>query len=130
MRTAFPQADVVRAQLEKLDSDYICTTCLPDTSASVSFLGPFQGHTVVWNMTVATLAHYRLAEAYVIATTESRRFICPFIDIKKEADGGYQLNVGLDLPVIDEAVIKKTIIMIRNYKRLAIGKIEFGTAKT
>ena len=42
----------------------------------------------------------------------------------------YQLNVGLDLPIIDEPVIKKTIIMIRNYKLLAVGKIEFGIACT
>ena len=130
MPKKFPQVDSFKSQLQEQGSDYICTALLPDTSASVLFLGHFQGNTVVWNMTVATLAHYRLAEADVIATTESRRFICPFIDIKEEADGGYQLNVGLDLPVIDEAVIKKTIIMIRNYKRLAIGKIEFGTAKT
>ena len=128
MRTVLPPTEEFRTQLEQLGSDYICTTCLPDTSASVSFLGPFQGHTVVWNMTLATLAHYRLAEGNVIATTESRRFISPFIDIKEKADGVCQLNVGLDLPVVDESVIKKTIIMIRNYKRLAIGKIEFGTA--
>jgi hypothetical protein len=128
MRTAFPQADKVRAQLEQLGSDFICTSCLPDTSASVLFLGQFQGHTVAWNMTVATLVYYRLAEADVIATTEPRRFVRPFIDIEAERDGVYQLNVGLDLPVIDEAVIKKTLIMIRNYKRLVIGRIEFGTA--
>ena len=84
----------------------------------------------MWNMTLATLAHYRLAEADVISTTEHTLFICPFIDIKAGANGVYQFKVGLDLPSIDEPVIKKTIIMIRNYKRLVIGKIEFGTANT
>ena len=130
MRTVFPQADAFRAQLEQLGSDYICATRLPDTSASVSFHGPYQGRIVMWKMILATLAHYRLAEAEAIATAEPGRFIIPFIYIKEEAGGVYQLNVGLDLPVIDEPVIKKTIIMIRNYKLLAVGKIEFGTVYT
>lgn len=130
MPNKFPQVDAFRAQLEQLGSDYICSTGLPDTTASVLFLGQFQAQTVVWDMTLATLAHYRLAAGNVAATTESRRYIRPFIDIKESTGGACQLNVGLDLPVIDESVIKKTIIMIRNYQRLAIGKIEFGTAKT
>ena len=41
-----------------------------------------------------------------------------------------KLNVGLDLKTIDEAVINKTIIMIRNYKRLRIGRNEFGSMHT
>jgi len=130
MPKKFPQVDALKSQLQKQGCDYICHTRLPDTTASVLFLGQFQGHTVVWNMTLAALAHYRLVAADVIATTESRRVICPFIDIKEKADGEYQLNVGLDLPIIGEPVIKKTIIMIRNYKRLAIGRLEFGTAQT
>lgn len=130
MHTIFLKAEALKSQLQKQGCDYICTTLLPDTSASVSFLGPFQGQTVVWNMKLATLAHYRLAEADIVSTTEPRFFICPFIDIKEEAGGAYQLNVGLDLAVIDDPVIKKTIIMLRNYKRLVIGKIEFGGVYT
>ena len=130
MYKAYPQVETLRTQLAELGSDYICNTRLPGTSASVLFLGQFQDHTVVWKMTLVTLAHYRLAEAEVVVTTEPRRFIRQFIYIKEGTDGVYQLNVGLDLPVIDESVIKKTIIMIRNYKRLVIGQIEFGIACT
>ena len=130
MRTTFPQTEALKAQLEKLGSDYLCSSSVPDTSASVLFLGPFQGHTVVWNMTVASLTHYRQAVAGDIVAPEQEIFTCPFIEIKEDAESSYQLNVGLDLTVIDEPVIKKTIIMIRNYKLLAVGKIEFGTVNT
>ena len=62
--------------------------------------------------------------------TSSRSLMCPFIEIIEADEGIYSLNVGLDLKTIDEAVIKKTIIMIRNYKRLRIGRIEFGSMHT
>lgn len=130
MYKAYPQVETLRTRLAELGSDYICNTGLPDTSVSVSFLGKFQGKIVAWNMTLATLMHYRLSERDAIATTEPWLVICPFIEIKEGVEGVYQLKVGLDLSVIDEPVIKKTIIMIRNYKRLVIGKIEFGTAST
>ena len=130
MHSIFLQVEAFRSQLERLGSDYICNTRLPDTSASVSFLGQFQGQTVLWNMTLGTLAHYRQAETDVDSAAAQVLFRCPFIEIDEGVDGVYQIRVGLDLAIIDDPVIKKTIIMIRNYKRLAIGKIEFGTAKT
>jgi len=130
MRTTFPPAEALKAQLEQLDSDYLCRSNLPATSASVSFLGPYQGCVVMWKMNLATLSHYRQAVDGDIAALEQEIFTCPFIEIKEDAEGSYQLNVGLDLTIIDEPVIKKTIIMIRNYKLLAVGKIEFGTVNT
>jgi len=125
MHSIFPHVEAFRSQLERLGSDYICNTLLPDTSASVSFLGRFQGKTALWNMTLATLAHYRHAQTAADSAPAQALFRCPFIEIKQGAEGVYQITVGLDLAVIDHPVIKKTIIMIRNYKRLALGKIEF-----
>lgn len=81
-------------------------------------------------MTLATLAHYRRAETDSVSAAAHANFTCQFIEIKEGVEGVYQIRVGLDLAEIDDAVIKKTIIMIRNYKRLVIGKIEFGAAKT
>lgn len=130
MHPLFPNVATFRVQLEKLGSDYICATRLPDAAAAVSFLGQFQGQTVLWNMTLATLAHYRLSEPNAISTAEKKLFNCPFIEINAGVEGVFQIRVGLDLAVIDEPVIKKTIIMIRNYKRLAIGKIAFCGAHT
>jgi len=122
--------DAFRNRLNKLGSDYICNTPLPESYASVLFMGPFQGKIVVWNMTVATLAHYRLLEPHCIATVQQRLFNRQYIEIVDGTGGVFPLKVGLDLAEIDESVIKKTIIMIRNYKRLHIGQIGFGAPDT
>jgi hypothetical protein len=124
----FLKIGVFNTQMEMLGGDYICSTRLPAATASVSFLGQFHGQTVLWNMTLATLLHYRSCVDHEIFTTEQEIFNCPFIEIKEGVEGVYQIRVGLDLGTIDDPVIKKSIIMIRNYKRLAIGKIEFCSA--
>jgi hypothetical protein len=124
------KVDDFRLQIENLDKDFVCQTPLPATSASISFLGPFQGQVILWNMTLATLAHYQANENQPISATEAGTYKRPFIAIKGETEGVFQIEVGLDLPLIDEPVIRKTIIMIRNYKRLAIGRIEFGSMHT
>ena len=104
----------VRTRLSKQGVDFICDTPLPDISASIFFLGPFYGETIVWNMTLDVI---KIGEK-------------PYLEIQQGNNGIYPVSVGLALPVIDTPVIKKTIIMIRNYKRLAIGRIEFGGMHT
>lgn len=49
-----------------------------------------------------------------------------FIEISTEQKQSVPLTIGLDLPTINEPTILKTIIMIRNYKRLILGRHEFG----
>ena len=86
---------------------------------------------MLWHMAVATLAHLRSPDTNDIPSSLKGLFPCPFIEIKEDSkEGILQVQVGLDLETIDEPVIKKTIIMMRNYKRLAIGRIEFGSVHT
>lgn len=99
-----------KVRLNKQGVDYICDTLLPNISASISFFGPFSGETVEWNMTLVVIKCGELS----------------FVEIQQGSNGVYPVSVGLALPAIDDPVIKKTIIMMRNYKRLAIGRIEFG----
>lgn len=113
-----------------LGNDYICNTRLPDTVVSVSFTGLFQGKVIMWNMTLTALKHQSNAASQQVTVNKSESGNRPFIEITAGREGVFPLNVGLDLAVIDETVIKKTIIMIRNYKRLAIGRIEFGSMHT
>lgn len=122
--------DKFKSRLEKQGGDFICDTCLPDASVSVLFQGSFQGKTVLWNMALATLAYYREAPILGFHNAENGIYPCPFIEISEGGDGEYLIRVGLDLAIIDEPAIKKTIIMIRNYRRLVIGKIEFCAANT
>ena len=130
MTQEFPQVAAFRTRLQKSGDDFICSSPLPCTSAFVSFLGPFQGQVVLWNMTLATLKHLRSLAAVATPATDGAILLRSFIEIHQGNDGVLELAVGLDLEIIDEPVIKKTIIMIRNYKRLVIGKIEFGNLAT
>ena len=108
--------------LAQTGSDYLCASTLPDTAVFVQFLGRFQNRMVAWDATLYTLTrYYQDHPAENISTSQ----LCsprPFIDITPSAAGRYSLKVGLDLPTIDAPFIKKTIIMIRNYKRLRLGR--------
>ncbi len=130
MTTDYPHIETFRNRLQQLGADFVCTTTLPATSVSLSFLGQFQGHTVLWNMTLATLQYFRTNEIRNISDTITGKYARPFIEIGDENEGVYNILVGLELELVDEPVIKKTIIMIRNYKRLALGRIEFGSMHT
>lgn len=130
MSDTFPLIEAFKTRLEMLGGDYICNTRLPAATASVLFLGQLHGQTVLWNMTLATLVHYRFAADYEIPTAKPRNFNCPFMEVMEGVEGVNQISVGLDLATIDDPVIKKSIIMIRNYKRLALGKIEFCSGHT
>lgn len=114
-----PQVRALEMQLAGFDHDFICLTPLPAARVMLRFLGPFQGQTVVWEMRLTTLADCRQSAG------ENDAFPCPFIEIAKGKEGVHPITVALDLPIIDEPVIRKTMIMVRNYKRLKIGRIEF-----
>lgn len=82
------------------------------------FRGRFQDREVVWDATFTTLRRYLERSAAPSAR--------PFIEINRAADGALRLEVGLDLPEFDRPAIAKTVIMIRNYKRLRLGRHEWG----
>ena len=108
--------------LAQTGSDYLCASALPDTAVFVQFLGPFQNHIVAWDATLYTLPRYYQDHPAQSASTLHFCSPRPFIEITPSAAGRYSLKVGLNLPTIDAPVIKKTIIMIRNYKRLRLGR--------
>lgn len=77
------------------------------------FDGRFQGRSVRWDATLETLQ----------ASAQPRNYI----EIGEEGPAGRRLHVGLDVPLIDLPTVRKTVVMIRNYKRLQPGRHEFGT---
>lgn len=108
--------------LAQTGSDYLCASALPDTAVFVQFLGPFQNRMVAWDATLYTLTRYYQDHPAESASTLQFCSPRPFIEITPSADASFLLKVALDLNIIDEPVIKKTIIMIRNYKRLRLGR--------
>lgn len=104
--------------------DYVCTCELPAVAASVRFLGPFQGRQVAWNMTLCALQGASGESPSALPGGSSRSFM----EVAAAADGAFALTVGLNLAVIDEPTIRKTLVMVRKFKRLELGRHEWGEA--
>lgn len=99
----------------------------PDTGAAhFTFSGSFQNREIVWDTTLFTLTHYHSDQPQsaepVVRTA--------FLEIGDDTAYGRAIRVALDIPRIDEPAILRTIIMIRNYKRLRPGRHEFGGPRT
>ena len=126
----FEQVELFKTMLQGSTDDFICATLLPATSATILFLGTFQGNVIVWNMTLFTRQYLTKTENKEAAIRKPEISSQSFIEIAAGKEGVFPLIVGLDVAVIDSAVINKVIIMMRNYKRLAIGRIDFGNMHT
>lgn len=90
--------------------------------ARFTFSGRFEDQELIWDATLLTLARYH-AEQPDAGQSVLRS---AFLEIGGETAHGRAIRVTLDIPVIDQAAILRTIIMIRQYKRLRPGRHEFG----
>jgi len=110
--------EIFNTLLHENHQEYLLLGDLPSENVKVVFTGGFNGIQVVWNACVRTIQDYALHHE----VTEDPM---QFIDISHK-DDVYWLEVGLNVSVIDKAMIERTIIMIRNYKRLDFGRHEYG----
>lgn len=94
-------------------ADYHCDTPLDAPTARVRFIGRFEQQDVVWDAELIALA---------VPGGENAQFI----DIGTPGERGVPIKIGLHVARIDQPTLLKTIIMVRNYKRLRTGKHEFG----
>ena len=113
----------LQSLLEKQGIDYLVVDRVSDKHVSVKFLGQFKQQTVVWDAIIRTLTDYYEAELKQI--TDQNVELKQFIDIEKK-DTCYKIMLVLNLDKIDQATIQKSIIMVRQYKRLGIGRHEYG----
>jgi hypothetical protein len=105
--------------------DYIELAPAQDGEVRIRFSGPFQGRPVVWDASIVTLEReYRLGQAANPAARSTG--LRPFIEVGPDRNGIRTIRIGLDVARIDEPVILKSIIMIRQYKRLHEGRHEHG----
>jgi hypothetical protein len=97
---------------------------LADSSAEFVFAGRFDGEEVIWQCELHTLASL----ARHGRQSSQRQFIeiQPAPVAEQQGKPVLQIVIGLNVPKIDAAVIEKTTIMIRNYKRLQTGRHEYG----
>ena len=99
-------------------------------SVELEFTGTLHGQPVLWQAEFCTLRHYCLrslasATMHNSMTVQAQAFID--IQIQNQA---HRLLVAVNLPVIDEPAILRTIIMIRQYKRLTTGRHHYGDTAT
>lgn len=93
--------------------------------AHVRFTGPFQGRQIIWDARIVTLeqaCRERQSGRWPGAGPGLRQFI----EVGSVDNGIRTLRIGLNVERIDEPVILKAIIMIRQYKRLHEGCHEYG----
>ena len=111
-----------RRTLEQQNREFIYTVPALDDCAQVRFLGRFDKRPVLWDATIMTLGHYHAKHGSQEIANRERQFI----EIDDTAGDIRRIRIGLQLDHIDEPVILKTIIMVRNYKRLHTGRHEFA----
>ena len=88
--------------------------------AHIKFKGPFQGQTVNWDTQLFTLQEYANQENKKSGT------IRQFIDIQPSDENTLKLVVALNVAVINKPTIEKAMIMIKQFKKLAFGRHEYG----
>jgi hypothetical protein len=86
--------------------------------ARFTFSGTFESAEVLWDATLFALGDPDPTDA-----NDVRR---DYLEIGGPTGLGRQLTVALGVPAIDDATILRTIIMIRQYRRLRPGRIGFG----
>jgi len=89
----------------------------------IRFTGPFHHEPVVWQADIRTLRD----KFGGIQSGHEQHDFRQSIEIF-ENNESYSINIALNLNEIDEAAIKRTIIMVRKYKRLHLGYHEYGEA--
>jgi hypothetical protein len=106
----------VRAALAANGADFVLLSNLPDTRAHVRFLGRFEGRAVLWDMQLYTLERYEQERGKVGDSA-----LRGLMQIAPVSENVYQLEVALNVPLLDEPALKKTIVMMRNYRQLHLG---------
>lgn len=106
--------------------DYVIRSPAPAERVDVEVWGAFQGRPVRWQVELMTLRAYHGLCVQRGRQTESVR---PFLDVGEAEGDTRPIRVGLDVPIIDQATVIKAVIMILKYKRLHVGRHEYGEAR-
>lgn len=99
--------------------------------AKFQFTGHYYGKPVTWQCTLQTLDQYY---QQLVSNNKVDRntpvTLQRFIDITDSDSPTPSINIALDVDIIDEPTIRKTIVMVHNYKRLHEGHHPYGAAYT
>lgn len=82
--------------------------------AHIRFDGRFEGRPVVWDAEIIALRSPNAPSA------------APYLEVGAPNTHGRRLCIGLDVATLDPPTLLKTVILVRNYKRLRRGRVLFG----
>ena len=127
--------DSFKRQFADSGQNFQALSPIPALKVHIRFLGKLEDTEVLWDATIQTLASH-LQESELLSKPEKKARphksiqqsdkLSAFMQILAPHYGVSQIMVVLPVPMIDEPTIRKTIIMIRCYKRLKVGYHEFG----
>lgn len=106
------------------DLEFTALTPLDQNQVQVQFEGKFKNRTIIWDATISTLAPIIDCNP---AQTNIRK---QAITIHPVDNTCYKVNIELDVERITEATVFKTMLMIHNYKKLDLGRHEFGPVRS
>lgn len=95
-----------------MNDDFEILDPLNGPAVRVRFLGRFEGAPVRWDAVITTLSHAGVERS--------------FIEIGELGPEGRKLHVALPVPSVTKPTVRKAVVMVRNYKRLARGRLSFG----
>jgi len=102
--------------------EFTALTALNKKRVDVQFKGKFKNKKIVWNASIFTLDS--LLQDKGMQHEEQRQAIT----IEAAEDNHYKIIIELDVKLITESTVFKTMLMIHNYKKLKVGRHEFGRA--
>lgn len=91
----------------------------------INFRGTLLNQPVTWHAHIRTLRD----DSFHNMNTSGPIQAQPYIDVGIR-NGIHSITIALNLPVIDEAAILGTIIMVKQYKRLQSGRHHYGDMAT
>jgi len=102
--------------------DFIYSREPSDDCVGIRFIGTFRGSELIWDTIIMTLAYYNAQLKPDNSPVQHRQII----DIARSGSHLRRIDIGLDVEAIDTATLLKTIVMVRKYRRLRIGRHQFG----
>ena len=127
MADSSPQPPLTEIQRQ---FDYTALSPLGGQTAHIRFTGHFQGRQVIWDTRLVTLQEiYQQGKTAGTFSVDKPVLLPQFIEIEETRPTEMRLKIGVDVPTIDAPTVFKSMIMIHNYKRLRIGRHEYGPSR-
>ena len=110
-----------------MTNDYHLLQPIQPELARFRFDATFQLRPIQWQAELITLQHYYdICVEEGIYTQAEKMELQQFIDIADTETEPRPIRIALAIPQVNQASLLKTIIMLRNYKRLQTGRHSYG----